>query len=242
MGYCPSVYRAITHCTATGALRDIQAMSLRIIQQRVRERLDATGISMKAASKEVGGETLVRDLLERDREPSATRLQRLAEVLGCTLAYLTGETDALVDGAASTSFDLVSINEHDVRLSAGPGALIETEDVRNVWRAPRAFIQTELGVNPANLTMVQVHGDSMEPTLRSGDRVIIDHSDTNPARPGIYAIWDGDATVVKRLERVPYSDPPMIVLISDNPNHNPYTVHAELVNVIGRVVWYGRRT
>lgn len=98
MGYCPSVYRAITHCTATGALRDIRAMSLRIIQQRVRERLDATGISMKAASKEVGGETLVRDLLERDREPSATRLQRLAEVLGCTLAYLTGETDALVDG------------------------------------------------------------------------------------------------------------------------------------------------
>ena len=65
MGYCPSVYRAITHCTATGALRDIRAMSLRIIQQRVRERLDATGISMKAASKEVGGETLVRDLLER---------------------------------------------------------------------------------------------------------------------------------------------------------------------------------
>lgn len=100
MGYCPSVYRAITHCTATGALRDIRAMSLRIIQQRVRGRLDATGISMKAASKEVGGETLVRDLLERDREPSATRLQRLAEVLGCTLAYLTGETDALVRSRA----------------------------------------------------------------------------------------------------------------------------------------------
>lgn len=242
MGYCPSVYRAITHSTATATLRDIQAMSLRTIQQRVRERLDVTGISMKAASKEVGGETLVRDLLERDREPSATRLKKLAEVLGCSLAYLTGETDALDDGAVATTLDLVSINEHDVRLSAGPGTHVDAEDVRGVWRAPRSFVQTELGVNPAALTMVQVVGDSMEPTLRSGDRVIIDHSDANPARPGIYAIWDGNATVVKRLERVPYSDPPMVVLISDNPNHNPYTVHADLVQVIGRVVWYGRRT
>lgn len=216
-------------------------MSLKTIQQRVRERLDATGVSMKAASKEIGGETAVRDLLERDREPSASRLQKLAAVLGCSLAYLVGETDALSDDTVSATYDLISINEYDVRLSAGPGSLIDMEDVRGVWRFARSYIEDELRVSPASLAMVEVRGDSMEPTLRSGDRVMIDHSDRSAGHPGIYAIWDGDATVVKRLERVPYSDPAMVVLISDNKSHNAYTVPAEVVNIIGRVVWYARR-
>jgi phage repressor protein C with HTH and peptisase S24 domain len=47
--------------------------------------------------------------------------------------------------------------------------------------------------------------------------------------------------VVKRVERVPASDPPEIVLISDNKNHNQYRVPAEMVRVIGRVVWFARR-
>lgn len=217
-------------------------MSLKVIQQRVRERLDATGVSMKAASKEIGGETAVRDLLERDREPSASRLQKLAAVLGCSLAYLVGETDALDDDGMASSYDLVSVNEIDVRLSAGPGSLIEAEDVRGVWRFSRSYVENELRVSVAGLAIVEVRGDSMEPTLRSGDRVMIDHNDQKAAQPGIYAIWDGDGTVVKRLERIPYSDPPMIALISDNKNHNEYRVPADQVQIIGRVVWFARRT
>lgn len=195
---------------------------------------------MKQASKESGhGETFVRDLLERDREPSATKLADLASLLGVSLAYLVGETD--VKDSESGASDLVAINEYDVRLSAGGGALLDTENVIGTWRLPKAYLSSELRLRTRDLAVVEVEGDSMEPTLRAGDRVIVDHSDTNPAKPGIYAIWDSNATVVKRLERVPASDPMKLVLISDNKNHNQYTVEADLVRIIGRVVWYARR-
>ncbi|WP_298699214.1 XRE family transcriptional regulator [uncultured Brevundimonas sp.] len=217
-------------------------MSLTLIKRRIQERLDATGLDMKSASLEAGlGETFVRDILKRDREPSASKLQDLSRILGCTVAYLVGETDILDEDTARSAGDLVTVNEHDVRLSAGPGALFDEESAVGVWRFSRAYLVNELRLSPASLAVVQVEGDSMEPTLRSGDRVLIDHADRNPAKPGIYAIWDSDATVVKRLELVPYSDPTELVLISDNKNHNQYRVLAELVNVIGRVVWYARR-
>lgn len=137
--------------------------------------------------------------------------------------------------------ELVDIPEYDVRLSAGGGQLIDAENIIDTWRLSRRYLEGELRLNPSHLAVVQVEGDSMEPTLRSGDRVLVDHSDRNPAKPGIYAIWDSNATVVKRLEKVPASDPPTVVLISDNKNHHEYRVPAELVNIIGRVVWFARR-
>lgn len=214
-------------------------MSFPTIQRRLRQRLDDLGINMKRASIEAElGETFVRDMLERDREPSASKLKQLASSIGVTLGWLAGETDILVDGAAA---DQIAVPELDVRLSAGPGALVEHENTIGVWQLPRRYLTDEMRVNPINLAVVEVQGDSMAPTLRSGDRVIVDHSDRNPARPGVYAIWDSNATVVKRIEQVPYSDPPEVVLISDNPHHNQYRILAELVQVIGRVVWFARR-
>lgn len=218
------------------------------IQRRVRSRLDDLGLDMKAASiKADQGETFVRDLLKRGRAPSADALGRLARALETSVAYLTGETnDASPDAVPDPSptleeSELVTVAEYDVRLSAGGGALIERENQSGVWQFSRRYLVEELRLQPSSLAIVEVQGDSMYPTLWSGDRVLVDHSDRNPALPGIYAIWDSYATVVKRLERVPASDPPMLVLISDNKNHNAYTVPAELVNVIGRVVWFARR-
>lgn len=217
-------------------------MSFITIKRRVQERLDATGLDMKAASVAAGhGETFVRDMLKRDREPSASKLQDLAKVLGVSLAYLSGETDATDQDGVESTFDLITVNEYDVRLSAGGGFVIDEENVKGVWRFSRSYLVDELRLNPRTLGVVEVQGDSMYPTLWAGDRVIVDHDDRNPALPGIYAIFDSNATVVKRLERVPMSDPPSVTLISDNKNHNQYTVPMDLVNVVGRVVWYARR-
>ena len=139
------------------------------------------------------------------------------------------------------SGDMVSIPEYDVRLSAGGGSLVEQEKIIDYWQFSRRYLESELRVSPSNLGVVTVDGDSMYPTLWSGDRVMVDLTETNPAKPGVYAIFDSDATVVKRIERVPASDPAEVVLISDNKSHNQYRVPAELVTVIGRVVWFARR-
>jgi phage repressor protein C with HTH and peptisase S24 domain len=58
-------------------------------RDRVRKLLDQLGISMKDASKAAGqGETWVRDILKRDREPGIDGFTALARVLRTSVAYL----------------------------------------------------------------------------------------------------------------------------------------------------------
>ena len=40
-----------------------------------------------------------------------------------------------------------------------------------------------------------------------------------PVPPDIFVIWDGMGLVAKRIERVPHSDPPELVLKSLNPEY-----------------------
>src|SRR5690606_17985375 len=68
---------------------------------------------------------------------------------------------------------------------------------------PRSLIEDELHARPADLLIIDARGDSMEPLFPRGDRILIDRRARNPAQPGPFALWDGDAYVVKRVERVP---------------------------------------
>lgn len=61
-------------------------------KQRVRDRIDQLGVSMRAVSIKAGqGETFVRDMLERDRVPSVDKFATLAHVLDTTVSQLLGE-------------------------------------------------------------------------------------------------------------------------------------------------------
>jgi len=62
----------------------------------------------------------------------------------------------------------------------------------------------------------------MEPVLSSGDRILIDTSRRVPVPPGIFVIWDGMGLVAKKIEHVPNSDPPKIVIHSVNPDYQTY--------------------
>ena len=171
---------------------------------------------------------------------STNTLTTLAEAAGVSAPKLTGDGPRTSVVVADARDGIVDIPEYDIRLSAGGGYYVDREEVIGNWPFPAAYLQ-QMRLSAKNLSMVEVSGDSMQPTLWDGDRVMIDHGATNPAQPGVYAIWDSNATVVKRVEKVPASDPVMLVLISDNKNHNQYTVLAEAVNIIGRVVWFARR-
>jgi phage repressor protein C with HTH and peptisase S24 domain len=47
--------------------------------------------------------------------------------------------------------------------------------------------------------------------------------------------------VPKRIEHVPASDPPQISVRSLNPEYPSYDLTGEEVNIVGRVVWAGKR-
>ena len=134
------------------------------------------------------------------------------------------------------------ITEIDVRASAGPGAFHEgLEEAKETWLFPDAVIRHEFRARAEDLHIVTIDGDSMEPLLSSGDRIMIDTSRRVPVPPGIFVIWDGIGIVAKRIEHVPHSDPTKVIIKSLNPEYQTYERSAEEVNIVGRVVWAAKR-
>src|SRR5690606_2015553 len=116
--------------------------------------------------------------------------------------------------------------------SAGPGVFAAEERAIGVFRFSAEWLR-EQGLDPAMLSAIAVVGDSMEPSLRHGDEILVDRA-RRPAQDGIHVVRVDGIVLVKRLQR---SHPGVLVLRSDNPAYPPVE-HAQAdVEVIGRVVW-----
>lgn len=120
--------------------------------------------------------------------------------------------------------------------SAGPGALAGEEQPIGAFRFAARWLRGQ-GLDPAMLSAIAVAGDSMEPTLRDGDEILIDRS-PRPVRDGIHVVRVEDAVLVKRLDT---GRPGTIALLSDNPAYRALELLAGEVQLIGRVVWKSGR-
>jgi phage repressor protein C with HTH and peptisase S24 domain/transcriptional regulator with XRE-family HTH domain len=135
--------------------------------------------------------------------------------------------------------DFVFVARYDAEVSAGHGAFLEEDQVRDRLAFKRSWIR-EMGLQPDKLALVTVKGDSMEPNLFHGDIVLVDLSTPGITVDGIYVLRTDDGLVVKRLQRMITGD---IYIKSDNPAYEVQTVpHDRLdqVRILGRAVWLGR--
>lgn len=229
------------------------------LRHELKRRMDLLGIKAATLSKEAGlGPTAVRDILEeRIGSPTEKTLRALAKRLGCTVGDLVCETSTRPSAIPADSAHLLPLDgipEIDVIAGMGMGAdatvgnlitpdgsQISGDDVRDWWGIPDSYLSGELRLTRKRARIIEVRGDSMEPTLKGGDRVMIDIGDQNPTPGGPFAIWDGFGVAVKRLERIERSDPPAFEVISDNPAHKAKTLTIDEIRIIGRVVWFARR-
>ena len=118
--------------------------------------------------------------------------------------------------------------------SAGPGALATDEVPVGRLRFSSRWLKAQ-GLDPAMLSVIEVEGDSMEPTLRDSDQILVDRT-PRPLRAGIHVIRVDDVLLVKRLEAGAAG---MIRVISDNPAYPRMERPMADVDVVGRVVWKG---
>jgi transcriptional regulator with XRE-family HTH domain len=89
-------------------------MAVEQIRARIRQRLDALGLSMQAASKAAGlSEAYLKHFLaERQDDITVTKLDALAKALKTTSAWLlTGEGDPAVQPDQETA-DIIGIIPH----------------------------------------------------------------------------------------------------------------------------------
>lgn len=141
---------------------------------------------------------------------------------------------------------LALIPEVNVQPGMGNGAVVDPEFHQGAWGIMRDYLSAIVRLSsPANARIVEVNGDSMEPTLRSGDRVMVDTGNKQLVPGEIYAIRDDltDTVMVKRLARATEGDPTdrRIRVISDNSERASHILPIEAIIIIGRVVWMARR-
>lgn len=141
-----------------------------------------------------------------------------------------------------------ALPEIDVHAGAGTGVVGEIINIRvgentvaahrvtDEWKIPEEYLTHELHVSPWQSLVMPVVGDSMSPTYQPGDRVVVDRRQTEMTIDAIYVISDGESPPqIKRLQRVMFSQPHMVDIISDNPAHQPQRVELSLLTIIGRV-------
>ncbi|RDV07767.1 S24 family peptidase [Sphingorhabdus pulchriflava] len=126
-----------------------------------------------------------------------------------------------------------------VGASAGAGALAEGETLAGKVGFDEAWLR-KLGVEPANVSLIRVEGDSMQPVLSDGDDIMVDKGAAlKPLRDGIHVIRIDGVLMVKRLARAPGG---RLSVLSDNPAYPSWPDRDPVeVQVVGRVVWVGRR-
>ncbi len=208
---------------------DPRAQLLRLSAER--------GTSLSALSALLGRNSSYLQQFVRKGSP-----RKLEEGDRRTLARFFGVDEAILGGAEEMSSNLppradwFDVPRLALGASAGPGAVALGEEAIGAFRFSARWLRGQ-GLDPAMLSAIAVTGDSMEPTLRDGDEILVDRT-PRPPRDGIHVVRLDDSLLVKRLDT---GRPGQVVLLSDNAAYRPIEVSAGEVHLVGRVVWKSGR-
>jgi len=160
------------------------------------------------------------------------------------LAQFFGVDEAVLGGPVARQtpvIQLVQIPVLDVEASAGHGALAGAESQAGQFGFDEKWLRKLTQAKPASLSIIKVVGDSMEPTLHDGDEVLVDVADDqSKLRDGIYVLRMDGALNVKRVAIEPQGR--KISVISDNSAYPSWQgLDRRSVNIVGRVLWFGRK-
>ncbi|MDO8262641.1 MAG: LexA family transcriptional regulator [Gallionella sp.] len=149
--------------------------------------------------------------------------------------------------AAQSEKPFVSLPLYDIKDAANVASVSGQGRVTDeMLQFSTAWIKRELNSAPSDLFLILVDDESMVPTLRPGDTILLDRRATWPDREGIYILRMNGVSLVKRLQILPGG---IIKVVSDNPAYETFTIRLSDINeqdfaILGRVVWVvwaGRR-
>ena len=165
-------------------------------------------------------------------------------VSGITPAYLgdNNEPSALqLHSGQNIAEGYVQVPRYKVQASAGGGSVIHSEQIVDFLSFRADWIHKTLGLSEKDLALINVLGDSMEPTLSNDDVILIDMGKKGIHDNSVYVLHFNGVLLVKRIQRKLDGS---VIVKSDNLVYEPEVVRGDMLdtlNVVGRVVWCGRR-
>lgn len=116
----------------------------------------------------------------------------------------------------------------DSRASMGNGiALTDYVNVVEMISANRDELAKRCTFSsPSNLRLLTAYGNSMSPTFRDGDVLLVDTGMTTLTVDHVYVLQRDDELFIKRITRNPV-DRTLFVMSSDNRDHPPFEIRPE---------------
>jgi phage repressor protein C with HTH and peptisase S24 domain len=195
-----------------------------------------------------------RKWLKGEAEPSRERLVALAHAASVGVAWLAegegptpsfeppGDNRRRLTGRETpteTDWRQFVLLPHRPEAAAA-GSVTPPNPSGSEWMALRHdWVRATCGIEPSDVLLEMATGDSMTPTIRDGNLLLVDTTEQAFRNFGIYVLEINGQRLVKRVQR---KHDGSLVLISDNTAYHPDSVDktaADNVVVVGRVVWSG---
>ncbi len=210
---------------------------MKSIGQKIAKAREAAGLNQSELARVLKVTPQSVQKWEAGGSPKNKRLEDVAKALNVSVAYLLDDENAPDDPGYAANLCSVPILLNDA--SMGSGADIQSEDVMaGTITLTNQFVENY--VHPSRLSdlrFIHAYGDSMAPTLNSGDVLLIDTGVTEVRIDGIYVLRAHGRLFVKRVRQRMDGN---FEISSDNPTHKTVDVlnGDHEVSVVGRVVWY----
>lgn len=191
--------------------------------ERIEKAMNEKGLKRKDLADALGISTMAVGDLINNKTKKPRYLVEIADTLGVDPKWLqTGEGEIAINtlGKKEKSDDIV-FNMLNVEASAGFGSngdIIQV--IRQIKYNPEQYYELYRGMNPDNIEIISVKGDSMVPTFYHGDLLFIDISVQEYDGDGIYVFTYDSYTFVKRIQKTGNT----FTVLSDNERYKEWEI------------------
>lgn len=198
--------------------------------ERLSSLMAEKGITVTELSESVGVTyEMVRRYTIGAATPRPKTRDKIASFLGTTGSYLEygmgepTENDDVKPDVPRPVPDVYRIDVLDLTLSAGPGTYMLSDSIEVLYAIEFTsdHARTLFGNRtPEEVKVMTVNGDSMAPTLNSGDRLFVDVTVRSFKTDGVYTFVFGKTFHVKRLQM----QGNRLAVLSDNPGYEKWYI------------------
>lgn len=183
-----------------------------------------------------------------ERDIPSDILTNIVRLYGINLNWLFGESNDMLFNKDNIYEIGSKIKEYcynipvrgEISASCGYGVEIVDETQTATFSMSSRFIK-DIGINPKFSEIIFARGDSMEPTIKGGDSLLVDLSRKEVYEGAIFCIRLNGQLYSKRLQQLSKST---INVISDNPKYENRKIDLKDESIdfeiIGEVRWWGR--
>lgn len=200
-------------------------------ENKIRFLRKKSGLTQPDMAKKIGISQSLLSLIENGSREITPKMQNeIAAVLNVKIEDLF----RLNENNSLQAADVAKIAMLDVTACCGNGVDNLSENSIGEWIMPLQEFRQITFADPQNIKMLKVVGDSMSPTLKAGDWVLVDISQQTPDVDGMYLLRMATGLAVKRLQ-IGLND---IQVVSDNKDkYKPIAASVGEIKVVGRVIY-----